>query len=202
MKSVKFRKEWLFYGAAVAALVFSTTSITSSQPKAQRLEPAGVINAPPFADSIAATGIVEPASETITVAPDIDGVIKAVHVAPGDKVRAGTPLFSLDNRRQFAAVQKAQAQLERAGADLALRKAEAQSAAAHAEAVRIGAARLRTSVERYAPLRNDDAISAEDFDDMAAEAEKAARPRSATARRNDRQAPRPSRAAPPRGSPA
>jgi multidrug efflux pump subunit AcrA (membrane-fusion protein) len=170
--AVKFKKEWLFYGAGVFALAFSAMAVTRSQPKETRTEPVGVINPTPYANSIATTGVVEPVSEAITVAPDIDGVITEIHVRPGDKVRKGAPLFSLDNRRQFAEVQKAAAQLQRAEAETALREAERRAAEAAAEMARVTAARLRTTVERYRPLRPD-AISDEDFDKLIAEAEEA-----------------------------
>ncbi len=168
-----FRLHWLYYAAAVAALVFATVSVTTSAPKSERREPQGTINAPDFAAFIAATGVVEPASQVVTVTPDIDGVVVAVFVKAGDRVSAGDAVFDLDGGRALANMQSAEASLGRTKAEIALRRAEAKAAFARAEAARLGAAQRRTSVERFRPLRGE-AISDEEFDQMAAEAEAAA----------------------------
>lgn len=168
-----FRLHWLYYAAATAALAFGTMSVTTSAPKPQRREPQGGISAPDYSAFIAATGVVEPASEIVTVTPDIDGAVRSVFVKPGDRVLAGDPLFALDDGETLAAVKRAEARLARAKAEIALRQAEAKAAHARAEAERLAAARLRSSVERFRPLRRE-AISEEQFEQMAAEAEAAA----------------------------
>jgi multidrug resistance efflux pump len=172
MRSI-FRAHWLYYAAAIAALGFGTMSVTTSAPKPQRREPQGGISAPDYRAFIAATGVVEPASEIVTVTPDIDGAVRSVFVKAGDRVLAGDPLFALDDGETLAEVKRAEARLARATAEISLRRAEAKAAHARAEAVRLEAARLRSSVERFRPLRQE-AISEEQFDQMAAEAEAAA----------------------------
>ncbi len=167
-----FRKEWLLYGAAAAALMFSTTSVIKSQPKIERLEPVGDIAAAPFEQAIAATGVVEPVSRTIAVAPDIEGVVKSIFVGAGDRVTAGAPLFALDERRRVAAVSEAKARVAQALAEIEFRKAEQRAAEAGADADRVTAARLSTSVERYRPIAVE-AMSAEEFDKLVADAEEA-----------------------------
>jgi multidrug resistance efflux pump len=166
-----FRKEYLLYGAAAAALAFSMTSVMKSQPKIDRLEPAGMISISPFEASIAATGVVEPVSRTIAVAPDIEGVVKSIFVEPGDRVTAGAPLFALEERRQIAAVEEAKAQVAKAEAEIELKRAEGRAAAAAASAARVAAKRLRASVERYRPIAAE-AMSAEDFEKLEADAER------------------------------
>lgn len=168
-----FRLHWLYYAGAVAALMFAATSVTTSAPKPERREPQGDITAPDFAATIAATGVVEPASEVRTVTPDIDGVVGKVFVKAGDRVAAGDLLFLLDDGRAFADVKRAEARLARTKAEIGLRRAEAKAAHARAEAARLDAARMRSSVERFRPLAGD-AISEEQFEQMAADAEAAA----------------------------
>ena len=168
-----FRLHWIYYGGAVAALMFAAMSVTTSAPKPERRPPQGDITAPDFAATIAATGVVEPATQVVTVKPDIDGVVRQVFVQAGDRVSLGDPLFDLDDGRALADVNRAEARLARTGAEIALRQAEAQAAHARAEAARLEAARLRSSVERFRPLAGD-AISEEQFDQMVAEAEAAA----------------------------
>ncbi len=168
-----FRMRWLYYAGAIIAFAFGTMSVTTSAPKPQRREPQGGISAPDYTAFIAATGVVEPASEIVTVTPDIDGVVRSVFVKAGDRVLAGDPLFALDDGETLAAVKRAEARLARAEAEISLRQAEAKAAHARAEAQRLEAARLRSSVERFRPLRRE-AISEEQFDQMSAEAEAAA----------------------------
>lgn len=168
-----FRLHWIYYAGAVAALMFAAMSVTASTPKPERRAPQGDITAPDFAATIAATGVVEPASEVVTVTPDIDGVVAKVFVKAGDRVQAGDLLFILDDGRAFADVRRAEARLARTRAEIGLRHAEAKAAQARAEAARLDAARLRSSVERFRPLAGD-AISDEQFEQMAADAEAAA----------------------------
>jgi multidrug resistance efflux pump len=168
-----FRLHWLYYAGAVAALMFAAVSVTTSAPSPERREPQGDITAPVYAASIAATGVVEPASQIVTVSPDIDGVVRQVFVKAGERVVAGDPLFDLDGARARAGVQRAEARLARTAAEIGLRLAEAKAADARAEAARLDAARLRSSVERFRPLAGD-AISEEEFDRMVADAEAAA----------------------------
>ncbi|MEM9495213.1 MAG: HlyD family efflux transporter periplasmic adaptor subunit [Pseudomonadota bacterium] len=170
---VKVRKEWFFYGVAAGALAFAVSSIMKSQPEVERLEPLGPITTTPFENTIAAAGVVEPSSRIIEVAPDIEGVVAAIHVAPGERISIGAPLFSLDARRFEAAVEEAAARLARAEAEVELRRAEARAAEASAEATRVVAARLRNSVERHRPIAAD-TMSAEDFETMVADASSAA----------------------------
>jgi len=168
-----FKLHWIYYAGAVAALVFATVSVTTSAPKPERRAPQGEITAPDYPDFIAATGVVEPASQIVNVTPDIDGIVRSVFVSAGDRVNAGDLLFDLDDGRAGAEVSRADARLARTRAEIALRRAEAKAAFAGAEAARLDAARLRSSVERFRPLRNE-AISEEQFDKMSADAEAAA----------------------------
>ena len=47
---------------------------------------------------MAAVGLVEPSSENIAVSTPVSGLVMAVHVKAGDRVRRGEPLLSLDDR--------------------------------------------------------------------------------------------------------
>lgn len=169
----RFQLHWIYYAGAVAALVFAAVSVTTSAPRPERRAPQGDVAAPGFEATIAATGVVEPSSEVVTVSPDIDGVVGKVFVKAGDRVDAGDLLFILDDGRALADVRRAEARLSRTRAEIALRRAEAKAALARAEASRLDAARLRSSVERFRPLAGD-AISEEQFEQMAADAEAAA----------------------------
>ncbi|MEO6354543.1 MAG: efflux RND transporter periplasmic adaptor subunit [Burkholderiaceae bacterium] len=59
------------------------------------------------------------AINTVDVRPQIQNVVRAIHVIEGQEVRAGQLLFTLDGRSDASAVAKAQAQLAKDRADLA-----------------------------------------------------------------------------------
>ncbi len=170
---VRFRIEWFYYSAAAAALTFSVAAVTQSQPQNERRTPPGDMVVSPYDSAIAASGVIEPSSRTLTITPDTDGIINAIMVEPGQKVTAGAALFSLDDRLHRAAVEQAMAAAARALAEIDVRQADARAAAAAAEAARSRASHLQTTVERYRPIASE-AMSAEDFDKLVSDAEAAA----------------------------
>jgi RND family efflux transporter MFP subunit len=67
---------------------------------------------------VSANGYVT-AINTVDVRPQVQNVVRAIHVTEGQDVRPGQKLFTLDERNDFANVDKAKAQLARDRADLA-----------------------------------------------------------------------------------
>lgn len=59
------------------------------------------------------------AINTVDVRPQVQNVVRAVHVQEGQQVRAGQLLFTLDERADMSGVEKANAQLARDRADVA-----------------------------------------------------------------------------------
>ncbi len=76
---------------AVRMMVASNAKITPAPPVAQPAES-------PYRDHIAGAGIVESSSENISIAPIVPGVVSKVYVKYGDRVKAGDPLFTVDDR--------------------------------------------------------------------------------------------------------
>lgn len=81
----------------------------------------------PFETFIAGAGIVEASTENIAVGSPVSGVVTRVAVKPGDTVKAGDPLFFLDDRDlqasllpALARVKEAEASRDRASAQLRL----------------------------------------------------------------------------------
>ncbi|MCC6231177.1 MAG: biotin/lipoyl-binding protein, partial [Verrucomicrobiales bacterium] len=65
----------------------------------------------PFADFVAASGIIEARGENVAVAAPRAGLITRVRVAVGTDVKAGDPLLELDGREARARIETARAQL-------------------------------------------------------------------------------------------
>jgi RND family efflux transporter MFP subunit len=60
--------------------------------------------------------------QSVTVLPQVAGYVRRIHVSPGQKVEAGTPLLEVDGRQESAALESAQAQRSSAQSSLELAK--------------------------------------------------------------------------------
>lgn len=103
---------------AVSGFLFASyTIVSSNQPLPVALaaaEPA----ASPYESFIAGAGIVEAKSRNIAIGTALSGLVTRVAVEVGDKVKAGTPLFYLDDREARAELVTRKADLARARAGL------------------------------------------------------------------------------------
>ena len=104
-------------GAGVFAAVRSAKTVPAALP---------VSDAPqsPYPTFVAGAGIVEASTENIGVATQIPGVVAKIHVHIGSNVKAGDPLFTIDDRAQRALVASQQAAVQVAEAQLADAKYE------------------------------------------------------------------------------
>jgi RND family efflux transporter MFP subunit len=81
-------------------------------------QPIGEPAASPFSSSVAGAGIIEAASENISIASPIAGVVEQVFVTVGQTVAAGDPLFLVDERALKAELAIRSANLKAAQAEL------------------------------------------------------------------------------------
>ncbi len=104
---------------------------------------AAVASARPMADIVGAVGAVEPI-ESVTVRPQVTGVVTEIGFKEGQDVRAGQLLFQIDPRPLQAALAAAEAQLAR-------NRAEAENA--------------RVQADRYSRLVEQDFVTKEQAED-------------------------------------
>jgi RND family efflux transporter MFP subunit len=105
--------------------------------------------------------------QSVTVLPQVAGAVRRIHVSPGQKVEAGTPLLEVDARQESAALDSAQAQRSSAGANLEL---------------------ARQTRERTEALYKEGLVSAQELERARSQAETAeAAERAATAQVSQRQ---------------
>jgi len=71
-----------------------------------------------FANRISGTGIVEASSRNISIGAHLPGIVARVHVKVGERVRAGSPLFSIDDRARLADLAVREARVREAEANL------------------------------------------------------------------------------------
>jgi RND family efflux transporter MFP subunit len=95
-----------------------------------------------FANRISGTGIVEASSRNISIGAHIPGIVARVHVQVGERIGAGSPLFSIDDRARRA--------------DLAVRETRVREAEANLRDLR---AQLATAEK----VKDPRAISVEDL---------------------------------------
>ena len=108
----------------VALSIFVAVRATKTLPPAA---PVSASQQPPYRSFVAGTGIIEANTENISVGTQIPGIVSKIYVKIGSNVKAGDPLFTIDDRAQralvgvkTAAVQVAEAQLAHAKYELGL----------------------------------------------------------------------------------
>ena len=108
---------------AAAMFMYATFHVASSQQTLEKplppLQPART----PYARTVAGSGIVEAQSENISIGSALAGVVLEVYVPSahvGKRVKAGDPLFRVDDRALAAELKWHEAQLAAAQAQLCL----------------------------------------------------------------------------------
>ncbi len=86
--------------------------------------------AAPFASYIFGPGIVEASTENIAVGTPVSGIVTAIYVKWGDRVKSGAPLFKIDARDLEAQLAPAAARVKEAEAQLPPTKAKVDEAEA------------------------------------------------------------------------
>jgi len=165
---------------AIAMVSFASWSIAAKHDPRVAASPPIAAPTNPYDNNVAGTGIVEPASEVIALAIERGGVVSRIDVMAGDRVKAGRPLFAIDDRDYRAAVAQGEAAVAVAEASIAAidqslilqRDAidQARAVLDSAEAERVRAVLDHT---RYAELARDSWATRQRFETASADAQKA-----------------------------
>src|SRR5215831_20298855 len=102
-------KRWLIPVIAAFALTFGIISVVRSQPRREATNPPVQPPESAFARNVAAVGLVETSTENIAIGSHLPGVVEKVFVTVGDPVKAGAPLFKIDDRNLRAQLIQAEA---------------------------------------------------------------------------------------------
>lgn len=124
----------------------------------------------PFPNTVAGAGIVEPQTENISVGSPLPGIVVEVMVRVGQKVKAGDPLFRLDDREIQADLAVSKAMLGDALAELARLEAMPRSEELPPAEARLREAQadwenLQRQWARAETLLTKNAMTEEEFDD-------------------------------------
>jgi RND family efflux transporter MFP subunit len=142
-------KKFILPLTALAALVFGVGSVVRTQPKHEVTVPPSPPPASPYSHTVAAVGLVETSTENIAIGTPLADVVREVCVHVDQSVKAGDPLFKLDDRHLRA--------------ELALRQADLRVAESQ---VKVNAAMLADASRQlsfFESLKDKNAISAEDL---------------------------------------
>jgi len=83
---------------SLGMFLFAIASVVNGKPSNRLLPPPEPPASSTFAHTVAAVGLVEASTENIAISTPVPGLVTAVHVEAGSRVRAGERLFSLDDR--------------------------------------------------------------------------------------------------------
>lgn len=83
---------------ALAGAIFAIVSVVAGSKPAPVAPPVVQPAQAPFKSYIAGAGLIEASTENIAVGTPLSGIVSAVHVKVGAKVKGGDPLFKLDDR--------------------------------------------------------------------------------------------------------
>jgi HlyD family secretion protein len=123
----------------------------------------------PFGKTIAGTGLVEPTTENISIGTPVPGVVLEVAVKVGQTVKAGQPLFRLDDRqwkadRQWRKATLASAQSKLARLESMPRPEEIPPLEAKVREAQVNVTFEKNVVNRTRNLVNQKALADEELD--------------------------------------
>ena len=98
-------------GVAIAMVILGNRTAPVAQPV---LQPAST----PFSSYVFGPGIVEASTENIAIGTPVSGIVTAVYVKWGDRVKSGAPLFKVDTRDLEAQLLPANAKVKEVEAQL------------------------------------------------------------------------------------
>ena len=104
---------------AAAMISFAGWSIAAKHSSRTVTSPPIAAPTNPYEENVAGSGIVEPASEIIALAIERGGIVTRMDVVAGDRVKAGQPLFAIDDRNHRATVAQDEAAVAAAEASIA-----------------------------------------------------------------------------------
>ena len=111
-------RKYLFVLLAIVGLGLAVAMVRKGNQAAPAARPAVQAAHAPFVSYIFGPGIVEASSENIAVGTPVSGIVTAVYVKWGDRVKRGSPLFKVDTRDLDAQLLPARAKVSEAEAQL------------------------------------------------------------------------------------
>src|SRR5438552_12497037 len=144
-----FRK-YLLPALAIIGVLFAIYSVVTGKRQTQPAQPVTQPAQPQFQSYVAGAGIVEASTENIAVGTLVPGVVTEIFVKIGDQVKAGSPLFRIDDRDLRA--------------ELAVRQAAQKSAEARVRTESASLADTKNQLEMWQGVTGTGAVSKDELD--------------------------------------
>jgi len=142
--------------SGLALLGFAVWYVMTTQPIDRQPLPPIEPARSPYADTLAASGVVEAQTENIAVGSATPGVVVQVLVRVGDEVQQGTPLFRLDDRQLQAAMEVQRAVISQSKSELVRLEAEPRKEKIPVLLAQVNEARAVVARETDALRRSED----------------------------------------------
>ncbi|MFP3868998.1 MAG: efflux RND transporter periplasmic adaptor subunit [Desulfobacteraceae bacterium] len=140
-------KNKILPAVAAVGLVIALVVAVRSQREIPPAHPVAQPAQAPFKSYIGGAGIVEARTENISIGTSLPGIVKTVFVKVGDRVKAGAPLFQIDDRELRADLLIKQANLVKVRAAVQEARASLKDYQAQYELVRHATDRRAVSVD-------------------------------------------------------
>ena len=150
---------WLLPVVSLALLGFAGWFVWRTRPVSRNPAPPIAPAQNPYADALAASGIVEAQTENISVGSDTPGVVVEVMVRVGDEIQAGKPLFRLDDRDLRGELAVRQAAVAQSKSELVRLEAEPRQEKIPVLAAAVTEARAAVVREADALKRTEDTFA-------------------------------------------
>lgn len=147
-------RKYLLPVLAILGLAFAIYTVMMGAKPVAIAAPAAEPALAPFDNTIAGAGIVESRSQNIAVGTPLSGVVEGLHVQVGSPVKAGAPLFEIDDRDRQAELLVRKSALASAQADLARMQALPRS-----EDIPPAQARVEAAESELADVKNQLALA-------------------------------------------
>jgi len=103
---------------ANAGVVFAIMTVMSGSQPQVRAAPAAEPARSTFVNDVAGAGLIEASTQNIRVGAVVPGVVTEMYVNVGDTVKAGDPLFKVDDRQQVGELAVREAEIKSAESEL------------------------------------------------------------------------------------
>ncbi|MCU0532122.1 MAG: efflux RND transporter periplasmic adaptor subunit [Syntrophales bacterium] len=121
-------RKYMIPALALVGILFALWMVRQGSKPVIHAEPVADPPHVEFANRISGTGIVEASSRNISIGAHLPGIVARVHVKVGERVKAGSPLFSIDDRARLADLAVREARVREAEANLQDLRAQLQIA--------------------------------------------------------------------------
>ncbi|HWB20677.1 MAG TPA: HlyD family efflux transporter periplasmic adaptor subunit [Phycisphaerales bacterium] len=164
-----FFRKYVVPALALAGLAVAIQTVrTSNSPHPYAL-PVSAPSTSPYKHTIAGSGIVESSTRNIEIGTNVAGIVTKVHVKVGDPIKAGDPLFMIDDRTLQSELAVKSAALDVARQNLARlaalpRAEDIPPAEARVAEMESNLGDMKHQLERMQSVDDPRAVSAEDLE--------------------------------------